>query len=154
MTTAPELSLSGTDVPAGLRYEVPLDPRPIVIEKAPQLQPVLARASAGGFFEKAREGRRVGEARNRLHRAAIAYAMSARPVERDDLASMLTGAAQQWSHTLSDTGHHVPQPAPDPRLTTSLALLERVATVTEHVVRTRRTTLLKPLLADIRDVLP
>ncbi|MBL0886719.1 hypothetical protein [Myceligenerans indicum] len=154
MTTAPELSLAGTDVPAGLRFEVPLDPRPIVIEKSPALQPVLARASAGGFFEKAREGRRVGEARNSLHRAAIAYAMSARPVERDDLASMLTGAAERWSGTLAGTGRRVPQPAPDPRLTTSLALLERIATVTENVVRTRRTTLLKPLLADIRDVLP
>jgi hypothetical protein len=75
-------------------------------------------------------------------------------VERDDLASMLSGAAEQWQGTLSGTGRNMPQPAPDPRLTTSLALLERVAAVTEDVVRTRRTTLLKPLLADIRDVLP
>ncbi|GAA1864365.1 hypothetical protein [Myceligenerans crystallogenes] len=154
MTTVPELSLPDADVPAGLCYEVPLDPRPIIIEKAPELKPVLARTSAGGFFEAARAGRSVGEARNALHRAAIAYAMSARPVERDDLASMLTGAAQEWSGTLARTGNRPPAPAPDPRLTTSLALLERIAAVTEDVLRTRRTTLLKPLLADIHDILP
>ncbi|GAB4086853.1 hypothetical protein GCM10028784_34830 [Myceligenerans cantabricum] len=153
MITTPELSLADAEVPAGLRYEVPLEPRPIVVDNAPKLHPVLARASAGGFFERAREGRAVGEARNALHRAALAYAMSARPVERDDLASTLTGAAQEWGATMSDTGHQAPRPAPDPRLTTSLALLERIAEVTEDVVRTRRTTLLKPLIMDIRDVL-
>lgn len=66
MTTTPELSLVEIDVPAGLRYEVPMSSRAIAVEDVPELRPVLARASAGGFFERAREGRRAGAARSTL----------------------------------------------------------------------------------------
>ena len=103
MTTTDELPLPDDEIPAGLCYEVPLDSRPIIVGLAPELTPVLARSSAGGFFEDAHRGHRVGAARNALHQAALAYAMSARPIERDDLAVALAGAAQDWWRLVADT---------------------------------------------------
>lgn len=122
MVTTAELPLPDDEVPAGLRYEVPLDSRPLVVERAPELTPVLARTSAGGFFEDAQRGHRVGAARNALHRAALEYAMSARPIERDDLAVALAGAAQEWwglvADSMSGTGSRAPD-LPAPGLTAS-----------------------------------